>query len=413
LRAVRGRRDVGGEAVEGGRNDLIDAGAACGVVHADSLGRLSSPGARPAFTPQQTTREGRRARTCRDPVDMALKLSDPGELIATIPLMLGFTPFDSVVVVGLTASGAMRPVLRADAAEFAVVDCARALSRVAAAHLSRAGAGRAILVGFGGEIATRGECAVVTARQALAEHIDVVDAWAVANGRYRSPECVDPRCCPDVGRVVPPPPEVVARAFAARPHGAPGLPKGPSDRRRKAQRARDRAWTARPKDVVRWRQQRLEAWRVALGDATKGQLPTDADIGKLVAGLRDVAVRDAIVIDLVPGEGSVAESLCVDPSAPGVREALSVMLLPASAMAPQAGVLDALEQLVAHVTWLCPRDLAPAMTVLGLARWWHGDESGAAQAVALALGDSPRYRLAELIKCAIDAHMPPGWLTAA
>ncbi|HZL80879.1 MAG TPA: DUF4192 family protein, partial [Demequina sp.] len=81
--------------------------------------------------------------------------------------------------------------------------------------------------------------------------------------------------------------------------------------------------------------------------------------------------------------------------------------------APQAGALDALERLVAHVTWLCPRDMAPAMTVLGLARWWHGDESGAAHAVALALGDDPRYRLAELIKCAIDAHMPPGWLTAA
>jgi len=72
---------------------------------------------------------------------MALKLSDPGELIATIPLMLGFTPADSVVMVGLTAAGTMRPVLRADAADFAVAEGAQALSRVAAAQLSRAGAG--------------------------------------------------------------------------------------------------------------------------------------------------------------------------------------------------------------------------------------------------------------------------------
>jgi hypothetical protein len=164
---------------------------------------------------------------------------------------------------------------------------------------------------------------------------------------------------------------------------------------------------------VGWRQQRLESWRAALGDAAKGILPTDADIGKLAAGLRDVAVRDAIVIDLVPGQGSVAESLCVDTSAPGVREALSAMLLPASAMAPQTGALEALERLAAHVAWLCPHDIAPAMTVLGLARWWHGDESGAAHAVALALADNPRYRLANLIQCAIEAHMPPGWLTAA
>lgn len=344
---------------------------------------------------------------------MAIKLSDPGELIATIPLMLGFTPANSVVVVGLTPSGTMRPVLRADAADFAIMDCAQALSRIAAAQLSRVGASRAILVGFGGDITASGDCAVVTARQALAEHIDVVDVWVVADGRYRSPECVDPRCCPDSGRAVPMPPDVIARAFAARPHGAPGLAKAPTDRRRKAQRARDRSWTARTRDVVGWRQQRLAAWRVALGDAAKGQLPTEAETGKLAAGLRDVVLRDAIVIDLVPGEGSVAESLCVDPSTPGVRQALSVMLLPASAMAPQSGVLDALERLTAHVTWLCPHDIAPAMTVLGLARWWHGDESGAAHAVGLALTDSPRYRLAELIQCAIDAHMPPGWLVAA
>jgi hypothetical protein len=345
---------------------------------------------------------------------MALKLSDPGELIATIPLMLGFTPADSVVVVGLTSSGTMRPVLRVDAADFAITDGAQAVSRSAAAHLARAGARRAILVGFGGEVTASGDCAVVTARQTLAEHhIEVVDAWSVARGRYRSPECVDPRCCPDGGRVVPHPPEVVARAFAARPHGGPGLAKGPTDRRRKAQRAHDRSWTGRPRDLVRWRRQRLAAWRTALENTANGNLPSDAEAGKLAAGLRDVAVRDAIVIDLVPGEGSVAESLCVDPSAPGVREALSAMLLPASAIAPHVGMLDALERLATHIAWLCPHDVAPAMTVLGLARWWHGDESGAAHAIAMALAASPRYRLAELIQCAIDAHMPPGWLTAA
>lgn len=339
---------------------------------------------------------------------MALKLSDPGELIATIPLMLGFTPVDSVVVVGLTASGTMRPVVRADARDFATAEGARALSRVVGAQLSRGGASRAIVVGFGGEQST-----VAAARQALAAHTDVVDAWAVADGRYRSPECVDPQCCPDVGRVVPAPPEVVARAFATRPHGSPDLAKGPPDRRRKARRAHDRSWASRSKDIVRWREQRLQAWRFSVGEAAQGRLPSDAEMGKLAAGLRDVAVRDAIVIDLVPGKGSVAESLCVDSSVPGVREALAVMLVPASAIAPRAGLVDALERLASHVTWLCPHDIAPVMTVVALARWWQGDESGAAHAVGLALGDDPHYRLAELIQCAIDAHMPPGWLVAA
>lgn len=348
---------------------------------------------------------------------MALKLKDPGELIATIPLMLGFMPVDSVVVVGLTPGGTMRPVLRTDAADFAVVDAARNVARLAAAHLSQSGASRAIVVGFAermrGESAGAGVGAVVAARQALAEHVEVVDAWTVAKGRYRSPECVDPWCCPDAGRAVPSPPAQIARAFAARPHDVPEGARAPADRRRKAQRTHDRCWAARTKDPVAWRQQRLEAWRHALQQVATGAEPTDATVGKLAAGLRDVSVRDAIVIDLVPGQSGVAEALCADPSAPGVREALAAMLLPASAVAPQASAVRALEELVQHLAWLCPRHLAPAMTVLGLMRWWHGDESGAAHAVALALSADPHHRLAELVQCAIDAHLPPGWLTAA
>ncbi|WP_291379063.1 DUF4192 domain-containing protein [Demequina sp.] len=345
---------------------------------------------------------------------MTVKLSDPGELIATIPLMLGYTPVDSVVIVGLTTSGAMRPVMRADAAEFAISDCSRVMCSIAAGHLSQAGATRAIVVGYGGAADPNGTRAAMEARQALAEHIEVVDAWAVARGTYRSPECVDPRCCPDAGRAIPPAPKGAVRAFAARPHGASARAQAPAERRRKARRAHARSWASRERGVANWRMQRLDAWRDALTRVSvDGTLPSDPEVGKLAAGLRDVAVRDAIVIDMVPGEGSVAEALCVDPSAAGVREALSVMLLPASAAAPRGYLVDALEELSAHMVWLHPADIAPVMTLVGLSRWWHGDESGAAHAIAMALEDDPAYRLAELIQCAIEAHLPPGWLTAA
>ncbi len=345
---------------------------------------------------------------------MTLKLSDPGELIATIPLMLGYTPVDSVVIVGLTASGEMRPVMRADAAEFAISDCSRVMCSIAAGHLSRAGATRAIVVGYGGADNADGARVASEARLALAEHIQVVDAWAVARGTYRSPECVDQRCCPDAGRLIPPAPEGAVKAFTARPHGTSTGAKAPVERRRKARRARARSWASRERGVARWRMQRLDAWREALARVSAdGALPSDPEVGKLAAGLRDVSVRDAIVIDMVPGEGSVADALCVDPFASGVREALSVMLVPAEAAAPQGSLVAALEELAAHMVWLYPTDIAPIMTLVGLARWWHGDESGAAHAIALALNDDPRYRLAELVQCAIDAHMPPGWLTAA
>ncbi len=328
--------------------------------------------------------------------------------------MLGFTPVNSVVVIGLTAAGAMAPVIRADAADFSVEDSARNIAVITARHLSRAGAKRAIIVGFGQHMRLGCAETVVAARRALAEHIDVVDAWAVANGRYRSPECVDSRCCPDAGRAVPAPPAQIAqgvhRATPRRRRALPGARRTAAAKRNARMTAR---WTSRPKDVVAWRQRRLEAWRSALRDAADGVEPTDADIGKLVAGLEDVCVRDAIVVDLVPGEGDVAEALCVDASAPGVREALAVMLVPTSAVAPPIATVEGLERLVNHIAWLCPRHVAPAMTVLGLLRWWHGDESGAARAISVALSSDPHYRLAELVQCAIDAHLPPGWLTAA
>ncbi|MCB2413852.1 DUF4192 domain-containing protein [Demequina sp. TTPB684] len=344
---------------------------------------------------------------------MTLRLSDPGELIATIPLMLGYTPVDSVVIVGLTRSGRMHPLMRADAAEFSISDCSRVMCSIAASHLSEAGAKRAIVVGYGGADNPDGTRAAIAAREALADHIDVVDAWAVIKDRYRSPECVDPECCPDAGRVIPRAPEGAVRAFSVRPHGESPAAKAPAERRRKARRAQQRSWAARERDPERWRTQRLEAWRRAVAAMCEGDTPSDAELGKIAAGLRDVVVRDAIVVDMVPGEGSVADALCVDPSAAGVREALAVMLLPASAVAPRPLMVAALEELASVLLWLCPEEIAPAMTLVGLARWWRGDESGAATAVAIALIDEPEYRLAELVKCAIDAHLPPGWLTAA
>lgn len=344
---------------------------------------------------------------------MAMKLTDPGELVASIPLMLGFAPVDSVVVVGLTSSGAMRPLVRADATDFAVADTAQALARSIAAHLSRARAARVVVIGFATGGMAASERAVIAARDALSCHMEVLDAWAVAGAHYRSPECADPGCCPDGGRHIPAAPAAVARAFAAPSHSARTPARAPANRRRKAQRAYDRSWAARSRDMTRWRRQRLEGWRSAVAMTVDGTTPSDAEVGKLAAGLRDVAVRDAIVVDLVPGEGSVAEALCADPSAPGVREALAVMLLPASAAAPRGTAVTAVDTLAHHLAWLCPRDVTPAMTILGLMRWWHGDESGAAHAVARALDHTADYRLALLVKCAIDAHMPPGWLAAA
>ena len=165
--------------------------------------------------------------------------------------------------------------------------------------------------------------------------------------------------------------------------------------------------------VTRWRREKLDGWRIALSEVASGRLPSDADTGKLAAGLCDVVVRDAAVISMVPGRSEVADSLCRDPSTPGVRESLAVMIAAEDAIRPQAADVSALVALAEHVASLCDEGVAPALTLAGLALWWSGDDSTADHAIACALAAQPGYRLAELIACALEAHMPPGWIAAA
>ena len=178
---------------------------------------------------------------------------------------------------------------------------------------------------------------------------------------------------------------------------------GPPDPRDSEQRAA----------LARWRLERLDGWRTALSHAAVGTLPSDAETGKLAAGLCDIVVRDAAVISMVPGRSEVANALCDDPATQGVREALSVMIAAEDAVRPREEDVFALVALADHVASLCDEGAAPALTLAGLALWWSGDDSTADHAIACALAAQPGYRLAELVACALEAHMPPGWIAAA
>ena len=289
-------------------------------------------------------------------------------------------------------------------------------------------------------------------RSLLGGHIEVADAWVVANGRFRAPECPDPGCCPDGGKPVPAAP--IGMPSYGRSNGgfsnagfSLGGPQGLretrahralGDRRKSARAAFKRAWRARataqqargagremtggavdPREpecraaLAHWRLDKLNGWRDARAQATAGILPSDAETGKLAAGLSDIVVRDAAVISMVPGRRDVANALCEDPATPGVREALSVMIAAEDAVQPREADVLALVALAEHVASLCDEAIAPALTLAGLALWWSGDDSTADYIIACALAAQPGYRLAELVACALDAHMPPGWIAAA
>lgn len=351
---------------------------------------------------------------------MAVHMRTPGELIASLPSLLGFVPLESIVVVGVGGSGRVAPVIRVDRADCLIPELAQSVATAVVGHLARAGAANAILVSFGRSGGPLRCSALDALRPMIDEFIEIADAWVVVDGRFRAPECPDRGCCPDAGRAVPAPPARIP-AYASRSHlehvrGA-RTAQATADRRKRAraafQRARRARDNARRAGLAQWRRVKLDAWRSALEDALEGVLPTDAEAGKIAAGLCDIVVRDAAVISMVPGRQDVANALCEDAAAQGVREALSVMIAAKDAVQPRAEQVVALVSLAEHVASLCDEGAAPALTLAGLALWWAGDDSGADHAISCALAHEPGYRLAELVACALQAHMPPGWIAAA
>ncbi len=374
---------------------------------------------------------------------MSVHMRTPGELIASIPVLLGFVPLESIVVVGVGPAGRVSPVIRLDREDCLIAEVAHSVASAVVGHLARANATSVVLVSFRNRSESLRCGALETMRELIGACVEVVDAWVVANGRFRSPECPDRACCPDGGRPVPAAPGGMPpyRAGGASSHGSPS-PHGaraPGDRRKRARAAYRRAWRARATAIIaadaesldahdappdaapssvglplaRWRIERLDGWRAALAGMAAGTPPGDAETGKLAAALSDIVVRDAAVITMVPGRHEVANALCEDPATPGVREALSAMIAAEDAVRPLDEDVATLVALAEHVAFLCDEAVAPALTLAGLALWWSGDDSTAEHAIMRALAAHPGYRLAELVGCALNAHMPPGWIAAA
>lgn len=337
---------------------------------------------------------------------MSVTISSPGDLVALVPVLVGFVPRESVIVVGLTRGGALGPVMRADVADCAVPDVVQDIAATLCGALARAGAPRAVVVGYADSGA---EPAVRAIADAVASRVEVADELVVSAGRFRSLCCADLQCCPPEGTEVP---QLAGGALGAvNPvHGARATRRAPSASRRGAVRARERALTARERDPVGWRHRRLTEWRDALRGAQRGTELAPAAAGRIAAGLRDITVRDAAVVDMVPGESEVADRLCATGQGLGVREALAAMVTIEDAVAPVPATVDAVVAVARRTAWLCEADVAPALTLAGVGQWWAGNDRDAARSIAVALDAQPDYRLAHLVRTAIEAGMPPGWL---
>ncbi|MFL6113751.1 MAG: DUF4192 family protein [Catenulispora sp.] len=162
-----------------------------------------------------------------------VRLASPGSVVASIPLLFGFHPDNSLVVLGISRPAAggrfIRHGVRID------LDQIRGQERTAAlelaARLRDHDAEVAILVAFGPRDATGAQARPDHCRKLMAafraqieaapteERVTVVDALYTCNGRWWSYMCRNTRCCPTTGTVVPAEaPPGLTSALTARGH---------------------------------------------------------------------------------------------------------------------------------------------------------------------------------------------------
>ncbi|MFE6235147.1 DUF4192 domain-containing protein [Cellulosimicrobium sp. NPDC057862] len=386
-----------------------------------------------------------------------IRAQGPRELLAYVPYRLGYRPQDSVVLVGLRPPrGRIGLVVRVDTADVADLEHGPQLARSVVGHLAADGAERVVLVVYtdaplrsGGVETAVARAAVEHCREAVEPHHGPVDVWVVAPSGWYALDCTEDECCPPGGRPLREleSSEVGAHmvlagaALADSREEALRIPRAGADERRRAARAarrvRDRArgggptdaWTD-PDAAVARRVTNLAEWRAVVArvsqherdraggrapDArTAAGLPPATVLGRLAAGLEAVPVRDAVLVSLVPGTGDLADRTVrggdVDA---GTARAIASIVDPAAGLAPDPAVTGpartVLEAVVAHA----PRgSTAPALTLLALVAWWHGDGGRAGRRLDEALAEDPTYRLALLLSSALDAGVPPGWIRA-
>jgi len=128
-----------------------------------------------------------------------LRVSSPAGLLAVIPHLLGFTPQDSLVVIGVgRPAGRIQVAFRYDLPDPPDSKTAAEIAAHAAAVLARQHVTNAVVVGYGpGPLVT--PVADATRRAASGAGVKLRDVLRVHDGRYWSYLCREPSCCPADG----------------------------------------------------------------------------------------------------------------------------------------------------------------------------------------------------------------------
>jgi Domain of unknown function (DUF4192) len=320
-----------------------------------------------------------------------VRACSPRELLAVIPLLLGFMPEASLVVIGVAPPrDRVRVTLRYDLPDPPDADLAADLAAHAAGVLGSQRLAAAIAVGYGPEplVIPVAGALLDAAHQA---GIDLYDVLRVTGGRYWSYRCAHEACCPAAGTpfdaTVPPAlagagTEVLAGRAAVAARVAPIGGIAAESMRQATRRAEQHV--AQLLGKVR-RSARLGAARhmiAAEGLAAVGQLITryrgggrftsDYEIARLTVALRDLRVRDDAWARMDPAHADAHLRLWTDVT----RRAQF-------------------------------RYVAAPAALLAFVAWQSGDGALANVALDRALADDPTYSMALLLRQVINAGAPP------
>lgn len=371
---------------------------------------------------------------------IALRVSEPRELLSLIPHRLGFHPSESAVAVSLRPPGGrVGLVIRVDLPDLAHPGHGPQLAREVVTLLDRDGAEQALLVLYThDDPRPRGDRVVAAAvdhvRQEALELFGDVPVWVVTSTGYLSLDCSQ-ECCPPGGRPLA---ELASTQVSAQmvlagsavadsreDLGRIRLADGEARRavsrvRRRWQARAERARDEGPAAQQRWRAAAVAAWRRAV-DEQRNRLggPTAAALGRVEAGLADLRVRDAVLVALVPGQGGLPERYVVGERPDSADDddlarAVALLVDPRRGVpAPPAATRwheAVLEAVVAHGD---RERQAPALTLLGLLAWWRGDGARAQVLLERAIRDDAEYRLALLLADTSSRAVSPGWVCPA
>lgn len=341
-----------------------------------------------------------------------VRLSDPGEVAAALPALLGFRPKESLVLVSLTDSGSgggrVGLTVRADLpasgdAAVAAAVLARSVRTdrpsgvlvvVVSEGADLAGAGAAVRDDDSGPSGLPHRGLVREVGAALArDAVPVRLALLVRGGRWWSYDCPRSCCAPGAGTAVPEG-VTVLEAAAVATGTVVERDRGDLARRISAPDGAGRAAMAATCDLVgvecstRVLEAGLDAmaeesWSAITAAAGRcrpdspGPALSDREVARVLCGLRDRDVRDRALELATGADAPAAEILWTE----------------CTRRAPAA--------LVA----------APA-TLLAVSSWLRGDGAMANVALTRALTAEPAYALARLLARALGECLPPAELRA-